>query len=49
MNQESRPGNGPSQPQQEKFGLVQTDRLIEAIGRSAFLLDPQKRNGNTIN
>lgn len=44
MNQESRPGNGPSEPSQEKFGLVETDRLIEAVRKSTFLLEPQKES-----
>lgn len=39
--QETRSGKSP-QPSQETFGLVETDRLIEAIRKSTFLLEPQK-------
>lgn len=41
-NLEDKPGHSPGQLPQEKFRLVQTDRLIEVIRKSAFLLDPQK-------
>lgn len=41
-NLEDKPGRSPGQRSKEPFGLVQTDRLIEAVGKSSFLLDPQK-------
>lgn len=39
---ETKSGKNPEQPQQEKFGLVGTDRLIGVIRNSTFLLEPQK-------